>query len=265
MIYTCYEMIRDCRENRAEGWAYFIANYVPVIRKLLAHYGRDGAAAMEVLLAGLCQSGSSLFANLDPAPERWFVAELRQKVLSELPLAQAATPLELETVAAAWQPLTLVEKQAAWLESMGYGAAETGTLLRMAPATVEKIRGRAGELLRGAMDTWSRTLLAENGAALGRSAAAAGSKDCLPAKTFLDVLDGRSTWRGREEMERHLTGCWHCIDHLCRMAEVVEMLRGVQPLSEAECEPWQKLLGVRVKKAGWKRWLGGAPAGPGSR
>ena len=30
MIYTCYEMVRDCRENRAEGWRYFIRNYVPV-------------------------------------------------------------------------------------------------------------------------------------------------------------------------------------------------------------------------------------------
>ena len=38
MIYTCYEMIRDCRAGRAEGWRYFISTYVPVIRKSLAHY-----------------------------------------------------------------------------------------------------------------------------------------------------------------------------------------------------------------------------------
>src|SRR5438445_12830611 len=33
MIYTCYEMVRDCHADRPEGWAYFISNYVPLIRK----------------------------------------------------------------------------------------------------------------------------------------------------------------------------------------------------------------------------------------
>jgi hypothetical protein len=75
-------------------------------------------------------------------------------------------------------------------------------------------------------------------------------------KVFLDVLDGRATWRGREEMERHVTRCWHCIDHFCRMAEVIQSLRGVQPLTGEESEPFRKLLGVRMQRAGWKRLVG---------
>ena len=47
MIYTCYEMVRDCRAGRAEGWRYFVASYVPVIRKLLAHYQAGGAARVK--------------------------------------------------------------------------------------------------------------------------------------------------------------------------------------------------------------------------
>ena len=260
MIYTCYEMVRDCREGRPEGWSYFLANYVPVIRKLLAHYGRGHAPALEEVLEGLRDPASSLFDSVEPAPERWFVGELRQKVLAGLQPAPHDTPLELETLAAAWQPLTVVEKQAAWLETMGYGPPAAGTMLRMAPATVEKIRARAAELLRGAVDTWNRTLTAQNGPALGRAAAAAKSNDCLPSKTFLDMLDGRSTWRMREQIERHVNACWHCIDHFCRMAEVIDVLRGVQPLPEAELQPLEKLLGIREeKRSGWKKWLGGAP------
>ena len=81
--------------------------------------------------------------------------------------------LELETVAAALEPLTLVEKQAVWLETMLYSHAQTGVLLRMAPPTVEKIRDKGADLIRGKVDSWSRTLLAENGLSLGRAAAAA--------------------------------------------------------------------------------------------
>jgi hypothetical protein len=261
MIYTCYEMIRDCRADRAEGWRHFIASYVPVIRKLLAHYqaGSPGdGAVLERVLTAVRRPESSLFQSLEPAPERWFVAELRQKVMAELAVSEPAIELDLETVAAALEPLTLVEKQAAWLETMRYSHAQAGVLLRMAPATVEKIRARAADLIRGKVDSWSRTLLADNGPALGRAAAAAAGAECLLPKTFLDLLDGRTTWRGREQLEQHVTRCWHCIDHSCRLVEVVELLRGIEPLSAAEAEPFRKLLGVAAERRPvWKRWLAG--------
>ncbi|HEY1336781.1 MAG TPA: hypothetical protein VGF59_04695 [Bryobacteraceae bacterium] len=257
MIYTCYEMVRDCRADKPEGWSYFIAQYVPAIRKLLAHYG--GTADLDRVLLALKKPESSLFASLDPAPERWFLAELRQKVLAELPARDTEIAIALETVADAFQPLTLTEKQAAWLETMLYTADQAGAMLRMSPKTVDKIRDRAAELIRAKVDVWRRSLLADNGPALGRAAAAASTKDCLPSKAFLDVLDGRTTWRGREEMEQHVLGCFHCIDHFCRMVEVIELLRGLAPLSAEEAEPFRRLLGVQTKKAGgWKRLFSGA-------
>lgn len=261
MIYTCYEMIRDCRADRDEGWRYFISNYVPMIRKLLAHYGAEQPVDVAVLnrvVTGLRRPESSMFQYLEPAPERWFVAELRQKVLAGLESSPAGIAIDLETVAAALEPLTLVEKQATWLETMAYAPAAAGAMLRMAPQTVEKIREKAATLVRAKVDAWRRTLLEENGVALGRAASAASTPECLTAKTFLDVLDGRATWSGREQMEQHVTRCWHCIDHFCRMVEVVESLRGVEPLGEGEAEPFRKLLGIRAEKPrGWKRWLAG--------
>ena len=257
MIYTCYEMVRDCRAGLPEGWEYFLSSYIPVIRRLLAHYSPEKSDLLGRILAAVHRPDSSLFQSMEPAPERQFVCELRQMVLAELAPPAPEYRLTLEEVAAAFEPLTLVEKQAAWIETMGYGATETGAMLRMAPVTVEKIRSRAAELLRGKVDAWSRSMPAENGLVLGRAAAAAGTKECLPAKTFLDVLDGRATWRGREEMEQHAAGCWHCIDHFSRLAEVLEVIRGIQPLTEAEIEPYRKLVGIEDRKArGWKRWFG---------
>jgi hypothetical protein len=269
MIYTCYEMIRDCRADRPEGWRHFIARYVPVIRKFLARYQAGGppdAPALEQVLERVMVSArqpqSSLFQSQEPAPERWFVAELRQKVLEELPSSAPAAHLDLETVAAALEPLTLVEKQVAWLETMLYSPTETAVLLRMAPSTAEKIRGKAANLLRGQVDSWSRTMLEENGRTLGRAAAAATGEECLLPKTFLDMVDGRTTWQGRDQLERHVTRCWHCIDHFCRLVEVVEVLRGNQPLTEAEAAPFRARLGVQEEKRPvWKRWMSGRGKG----
>ena len=250
MIYTCYEMIRDCRADKAEGWAYFISNYTPVVRKLTAHYGADFESAMAMLR----HPQSSPFRSMEPVPERWLVAELRQQIVAAAAAAVPEIPLDLETVASALEPLTTVEKQAAWFETMQFPPQPTAEALRMAASTVEKIRERADELIRGKVDSWRRELLAANGPSLGLDAARAKANDCLPSKAFLDVLDGRSTWRGREEIEQHVGSCWHCIDHFCRMAEVIEILRGIQPLSESEAAPLKQKLGVETpKRSFWKR------------
>src|SRR5258707_15636695 len=100
-------------------------------------------------------------------------------------------------------------------------------------------------------------MLADNGLALGHEAAPAGGKDCLPVKAFLDILDGRTTWRNRELMEQHVTGCWYCVDHYSRMVEVVDLGRACKPLSDAEAAGYWKLLGLDApKRSAWKRLLG---------
>jgi len=257
MIYTCYEMVRDCRADRPEGWRFLIGQYVPVMRRIVRHYGAKESDAEAGILAAIARSDSQLFASFDPAPERVFVAGLRQAIFERIPAPAAEIPVTLDAVAAAFEVLTLTEKQAAWLETMGYDAEESGTMLRMAPKTVSAIRARAAELLRGKTDAWRPSLLAENGRALGQDAAAA-TADCLSPKKFLDIIDGRTTWAGREELARHTGGCWHCIDHFCRLVEVVELLRGNQALSDAEAAPYWELLGVSpARPPAWKRWLAG--------
>jgi hypothetical protein len=99
-------------------------------------------------------------------------------------------------------------------------------MLRMAPPTVARIRQRAAELIRGNTEAWGSSILEDNGLALGRAAAARRSENCVSSKVFLDILDGRTTWSGKENSERHVNGCWHCIDLNCRLVEAIELLRG---------------------------------------
>ena len=255
MIYTSYEMIQDCRANRPEGWSYFLTNYLPVVRQFLKHYFPDRAADQSLLERVL---RTNLFQSLDPAPERTFVAELRQHVLRAVEADRAsAAPeisIDIEALGAALEPLTLTEKLVAWFETMYYAVSDTGRMLRMSPQTAEKIRARAAELIRGSLDAWRSSVLPENGPLLGQAASALFTKDCLPAKAFFDVIDGRTTWRGREEMEQHVKGCWHCLDHYCRLLEVVDVLRASKPLPEAEAEAYKRLLGIETpKRSFWKR------------
>src|ERR1017187_6211173 len=122
MIYTCYEMVRDCRGRRPEGWTHFISHYVPVIRKALAHYAPEragDAALLEHILAVIRKPECAIFRSAEPPEERWFVAQLRQLMVAELAAPAAEIPLDLEILTAALEPLTMTEKQAAWFETMG--------------------------------------------------------------------------------------------------------------------------------------------------
>jgi len=255
MIYTCYEMIQDCREGKAEGWQYFITNYVPVVRQVLRHYSPDrGEALVDGALASV---RAGWFTEVEPGPERQFVPFLRQKVLEAVETGGAAeVELDLETLREALAPLTVVEKEVAWLETMRYPTADAARMLRMDPATAEKVRERAAELIRGKVDRWRRTLLADNGLALGRAAAAQSAAECVTAQALLEMIDGRATWQQRREMERHITECWHCVDHFCRLHEVCDLGRIAKPLTEAEAEPYRQAFGIAAKKSLWRKVLG---------
>jgi len=217
MIYTSYEMIQDCRAAKPAGWSYFLTNYKRVVEHLASHYGLTDVEAI------LARVRDKLFQALQPMPERHFVAELRQNVLAAEP--NSAPELEIEVLSESLAPLTVVEKKVVWLQTMRYSADDTGRMLRMDPQTVSKIRDKAADLLRGARDRWSRTMLEDNGRALGRAVTAQATPECVSAKALLDIIDGRSTWSTREEMERHINGCWHCVDHYSRLHEVCDLLR----------------------------------------
>jgi hypothetical protein len=218
MIYTSYEMIQDFRAAKPAGWAHFLANYKPVMERVAAHYGVTDRDAI------LARVRDSLLPSMQPMAERYFVAELRQTALAILP--ERPLELDLELLGQAFAPLTVVEKKAVWLETMGYDAGDAARMLRMDAQTVSKIRDKAAELLRAGQDRWSRTMLADNGLALGRAVAAQAKPECVPAKALLDMIDGRSTWSKRMEAERHITACWYCVDHFSRLHEVCDLLRG---------------------------------------
>jgi hypothetical protein len=264
MIYTSFEMVQDCRANRPEGWTFFLTNYVPAMRRLVAHYfpeRENDRALFDRALKAICQPGSSLFQALDPALERAFVADLRQRLLAAIEADRASVApevsIDLDALGSALEPLTVTEKLIVWFEAMRYADADAARMLRMSVETAAKIRARGAELVRGAVDHWNRTLLADNGHLLGPAAAALSTKDCLPPKAFFDVIDGRTTWSGRDEMERHVKSCWHCLDHYCRSLEVVGVLRDAKPLGEAEVEEYRRLLGITAPKRGfWKRLAG---------
>jgi hypothetical protein len=260
-------MILDCRAGKTEGWSYFVNQYVPVVRRLAEHYypERTGDSDLSArVLQTLGKPDLPLFVASGSRSEREFVAELRQFVLGAIEedgaSGEAEIVVDVETLASALESLSTIEKQVAWLEAMRYSTDETAHMMSMHASTVANIRERAAELLRSRVSAWQAGMIAANGPALRREAAHLGKDDCPSARVWLDWLDGRSTWYQREDAERRLAACWHCVDHFCRLREAQSLLRGLKPLTATEAEPFRRAFGLRSTEGSrWKRLFASRP------
>lgn len=242
-VYTCYEMVADCRANRREGWSFFARQYLPVARTLQARYFPERPPDPRAM----CDGSSPLFDK--PVPEREFVARLRQHVIAlAAPPEGGDPPIDLDTLTGALDGFSPLERQVVWMSTMQYPAPEAAAILRMDAKTAESARERALEALRQRVDHWSRDVLERGGRALGAAAEAAAGERCIPARAFLDLLDGKMTWQRRTDADFHLNQCWHCVDHLCRLREVDELLRNNKPDSEESVSDVLTMLGFPPPK-----------------
>ncbi|MBL8229857.1 MAG: hypothetical protein JNL98_15320 [Bryobacterales bacterium] len=243
-------MIFDCRAGKAEGWRYLIVNYVPVIRWLLAHYYPDRASDIKLIdrVLGVLKQPAHPLYTAEHVTERQFIAALRQEVVAAVEGERASTAsdilLDLDTLTKAFEPLTAMERQFVWLESMDWDAEASARMINIEASTVSAARSRAGELLRQNLDHWTQGLVGRNGLELGRLAVAAKGERCMDARMFLDAIDGRITWSRKHDLDFHVAACWHCVDHFCRIREADFAIRETKALTDDEAEPLREMLNV---------------------
>ncbi|MCC6291113.1 MAG: hypothetical protein IT164_00545 [Bryobacterales bacterium] len=256
-IYTCFDMITDCRQGKPEGWRHFARTFLPPLRRIVAHYGGGEEQVMH-LVERLREAKSSPLNGMRPMTEREFLDSLRPLVLelTRTPVREPAPSLEL--VQEALAPLTAIERQTAWLETFGYPAREAARIMRMAPETAVKLRERTGELLRAKLDDWSADMLARHGYALGAEVEGQPPAEPLSYRDFFDVIDGRNTWQHRTTFERTLEESWFEVHRACRIREADDAMDKAKPLDGDALRAVLGYLRIPAAKTGfWKRVLAG--------
>jgi hypothetical protein len=238
-VYTSFDMIADCRANNPAGWLFFAEKAVPPLQWLYRRYGL-GEDAVRARIASL----RSHFPEFAPMSLRQFIAALRPET------AARESNVAIEDVAAALEPLTVLERQLVWLETMGYDTPEAARLTRMSPETAASIRDKAAELLRGKFDSWTRTMLRDNGASLGAQARRAKPGEPVRFNDYLDILDGRMTWQNRATVDLRLAESWYEVDQFCRVREADAAVMETKPLAGDAAQPYLDLLEVKRPKPG---------------
>ena len=264
-VLTCAEMVAQCLDQRETGWRHFIREYLPFASALLERHfpqltPRREALLREVLLRAADQH-AQFFRDYSGHSEREFLLHLREHAMhvgeeEQHGPAAPEIPLEWDVFEKALQEFTPLERQVVWAFVLAPRTDDAAKVLRVDPKFVSATLAKAQELLRASSDHWNAEMLAENRESLARAGRALRTSACPAPKAFLRLLDGQITWRDRGELEQHLTGCWHCVDLLCRFREIAFLAVQVRPLSEVEAEPYLKLVGFETARPSfWARVL----------
>jgi hypothetical protein len=58
------------------------------------------------------------------------------------------------------------------------------------------------------------------------------TQECLPLKTFNNMVNGQISWRERELAEEHIKNCFYCLDRFTSFVEMIRTLNECAPLPE---------------------------------
>ncbi|MCI0354992.1 MAG: hypothetical protein L0099_08145 [Acidobacteria bacterium] len=241
-------MAEDCARGESRGWMEFVRDYRGLARRLLLNYFPALEPEISQHLTAVFRRArdSAWFSGLEFSNEREFLMAFRELVFAygrEAARLPAPT-ISVEKYVEVTKELSLVEREMLWLWLKGYDATRIAAMVANAAATAQAVQGVAGQKLAQVLPGAGVDVLRASVVQLLEAAAKAKSDQCLPWKTFNNLVNGQTSWRERELAEAHIKDCLNCLDRFTSFQEMIRLRKDTQPAPEAEINPVLADLGL---------------------
>lgn len=254
-IRTIFSMAEDCAAGRRLGWSEFIRDYGEITRTLLLHYFPVLQPDLAEHIAGVFQRArledNAWFRGLKFSNEREFLVAFRELLFAysrehaRLPVPE----LSLEQMREIMKDLSVVEREVLWLFMKGYTAEQIAPIMSNAEATARAVKQVADQRLIEIVPAATRDAFNISARVLIEAAEKAGRPECLPWKTFNNIINGQISWRERELAEAHILQCFYCIDRFTSFQEMIQLRKTCQPWTSAQVEPVLDSLHLPAEKS----------------
>ncbi|MGH9556497.1 MAG: hypothetical protein ACRD2Y_11820 [Terriglobales bacterium] len=249
MVRTVFTMAEDCARGQQRGWLEFVRDYRDIARRLLLNYfpALEPEIGQHLIALFRRARDSAWFQGLVFANEREFLMAFRDLAFAygrEAARLPAPAAISVEKYVDVTKDLSLVEREMLWLWLKGYDAGQIGSMVANAAATARAVQGIAEQRLAQVLPGTGVDVLRAAVVQLLEAASKTKSDQCLPWKTFNNLVNGQTSWRERELAEAHIKDCLNCLDRFTSFQEMIRLRKDAQPASEAEINPVLAELGL---------------------
>jgi len=256
-IRTIFTMSEDCAAGERLGWSEFVRDYGPITQTLLQHYFPVLQPEIEQHVLRFFErahaNNNAWFKEQKFQNEREFMMSYRELVFAYgRTAARVPVPeLSLEQFREIVKDLNVVEREVLWQYVKGYDAPQIAPMMMNAEATAKSVKEIADQRLKDLFPAMTADAFIASARALMEAAEKTKSDDCLPLKTFNNIVNGQISWREREVAEQHIRDCFYCIDRFTAFQEMIRLRKDAQTMPEPQVEAMMAQLGFEgAKKKG---------------
>jgi hypothetical protein len=256
-IRTIFTMAEDCAAGERLGWSEFVRDYSGINRQLLEHYFPVLKPEIDQHVLGVFErahaNDNAWFKSVKFQNEREFMVESRELLFAYgRTAARVPVPeLSLEQFKEVVKDLNVVEREVMWLFVKGYTAEQIAPMMMNAEATANSVKAVADQRLKDLFPAMTADAFNVSARSLIEAAEKTKTEQCLPLKTFNNIVNGQISWRERDVAEEHIRDCYYCIDRFTGFQEMVRLRKDATLLSEELVDSRLQQLGFeKAKKAG---------------
>lgn len=268
VLYTFHKIREQSEQGRAEAWRALLDFYAPAFFRLLEIHGalrpREASPIVKKTLAEFTANGFERVRGTSRQSEREFLGELRALLLGVASDSIASQNLEIpgsgafepEKIAKLLDGLPLLHKEMLFFKLAGYTEASIERLMRISPRVAEKAFERLAQEYQAARQTeqdrcpWPAAWLA-----FLKQARALKTETCTPAHEMVRIHDGQVSWYDKEPVEKHVSGCLHCLEAWTGLREVGYWRHAAEGLSASEIDDLLEIIPIEKPPATKKSLL----------
>ena len=247
-------MVQDCGVDARLGWEEFVRDYAQITAYILDHYFPVLHPELDQQVLGVFQrahaNNNAWFREIKFQNEREFLMAYREMLfVYARTVARVPTPeLSLDQFREIVKDQSVVEREIMWLFVKGYSAQQISPMMMNAEATSNAVKSIADQRLKDLFPAITADAFNISARALIEAAEKTETPDCLPLKTFNNIVNGQVSWRERDVAEQHIRDCFYCIDRFTSFQEMIRLKKDAKPAPEAQAEPILVTLGFGESK-----------------
>ena len=249
VLFTFHKIREQSEQGKVGAWRALLEFYAPAFFRLLeidgAMSAQEALPVVKRMLGDLTRNGFERLRATSRQSEREFLGDLRAMLLeaaadqvsAQNPETSATGIFEPDKIAKLLDELPLLHKEMLFFRLAGYTENTVERVMRLSPRVAEKAFERlAGEYQAARQAERDRCPWPAAWLAFLKQARGLKTENCTPTHQMVRIHDGQVSWYEKEPVEKHVSGCLHCLEAWTGLREVGYWRRAADPISASQID-----------------------------